>query len=377
MPQSAATTLSGSGTRKVAIGTSSSLGLSRKIPAKSSSSAQDTTLSSSLPSGADTIGQNRPASSNSTSGSTSKALSNLTAPTQSSLSRRAVNVSTNAVLSANPTLRPTIASSGTGTLYKAVRQRPRTLTTPGRNISTAPARTISSPNSTLSESRSKNQALKEEKAATGITESSPTVAVNPPIIHRAHNESARVSSAPAERQRRISFAPEVDKKPKVPPASAAHLLSSSATISSGADSDKNDIDIQLVLCFAQKEELERTVNQQTEQIMDLEHKCREAERKEAIAVKEKNSVIKELEQLKKFMVTDNRNVEELKAQLQEEHTVNASLIIFNRSLKTQLYEMEAIIENLVQNGGPAAAAAQAALAKLEMEREKQPSAKAR
>jgi predicted RNase H-like nuclease (RuvC/YqgF family) len=80
----------------------------------------------------------------------------------------------------------------------------------------------------------------------------------------------------------------------------------------------------------EKQTLEHTANDQAEQITNLEYRLREAERKEAIAVREKTSAVKELEQLKKFIATDYKTVEQLKAQLQEEHTTNASLIIFNR-----------------------------------------------
>ncbi|KAJ3109650.1 hypothetical protein HDU97_003077 [Phlyctochytrium planicorne] len=114
--------------------------------------------------------------------------------------------------------------------------------------------------------------------------------------------------------------------------------------------------------------LEATISDQSKRIEDLEHQLKEAERKEQNAVKEKQNVVKELEQLKKYMATDYKTVEQLKTQLQEEHTTNASLIIFNRSLKTQLAEMEVIIDNLMQaKGGTAAQLAQAAMARIELE----------
>ncbi|KAJ3110510.1 hypothetical protein HDU96_006514 [Phlyctochytrium bullatum] len=116
------------------------------------------------------------------------------------------------------------------------------------------------------------------------------------------------------------------------------------------------------------QKLEATIADQAKRIEDLEHQLKEAERREQDAIKDRAQVTKELEQLKKYMATDYKTVEQLKSQLQEEHTTNASLIIFNRSLKTQLAEMEVIIENLMQaKGGTAAQIAQAAMARLELE----------
>ncbi|KAJ3016149.1 UNVERIFIED_CONTAM: hypothetical protein HDU68_012388 [Siphonaria sp. JEL0065] len=122
----------------------------------------------------------------------------------------------------------------------------------------------------------------------------------------------RVASAPVERQKRITFAPDVTGE--------------------GID----DVDIS---------------NSQSQRIAELESKLKETEKREQEAIKQKNTALKELETNKKFLVTDIKSNELLKTQLQEEHQTNASLIIFNRSLKTQVAELEGIIESLLQQKG--------------------------
>ncbi|KAJ3393753.1 hypothetical protein HDU84_001160 [Entophlyctis sp. JEL0112] len=112
-------------------------------------------------------------------------------------------------------------------------------------------------------------------------------------------------------------------------------------------------------------DLQSLVTEQSQRIAELEAKLKESERKEAAAIKEKLAAVKELEANKKFMFTDLKSGEQLKAQLQEEHQTNASLIIFNRSLKTQVAELEGIIETLMQQKGASPFDIQTVLAKLE------------
>ena len=111
--------------------------------------------------------------------------------------------------------------------------------------------------------------------------------------------------------------------------SSSSTLTHSFGSSSIGDSDDNP-SARIESLLHEKSEMANTINKQSEIILDLEHKLREAERKEINAVKDKMAAIKELDQHKKFMATDYKSVDQLKAQLQEEHTTNASLIIFNR-----------------------------------------------
>ncbi|ORY41344.1 hypothetical protein BCR33DRAFT_852332 [Rhizoclosmatium globosum] len=112
-------------------------------------------------------------------------------------------------------------------------------------------------------------------------------------------------------------------------------------------------------------DLQTLVTEQAQRIAELESKLKESEKREQEAIKHKNNAIKELETNKKFMFTDIKSVELLKTQLQEEHQTNASLIIFNRSLKTQVAELEGIIENLLQQKGATQLDITAIMAKID------------
>ncbi|KAJ3063384.1 hypothetical protein HDU98_000809 [Podochytrium sp. JEL0797] len=99
------------------------------------------------------------------------------------------------------------------------------------------------------------------------------------------------------------------------------------------------------------EDLQTLVTEQSQRIAELESKLKESEQRATDAVRLKLAAVKELETNKKFMHTDLKSVELLKTQVQDEHQTNASLIIFNRSLKTQVAELEGYIETLLQQKG--------------------------
>ncbi|KAJ3328978.1 hypothetical protein HDU76_008886 [Blyttiomyces sp. JEL0837] len=205
----------------------------------------------------------------------------------------------------------------------------------------------------------------------------------------------RVSSAPTERPKRISFAPDVvggsgqdskssrtGGKPSTSSTSSSTstLLPSNDFLTALTDPSAADLefarmssDEKVQKLLSEKSDLQNTITEQSQRISELEYKLKEAERKEALAVKEKVQAVKELEMNKKLTATDFKSVEQLKSQLHEERTTNAGLIIFNRSLKTQVAELEVIIEGLMQTkNGQGVQSAQAALAKLELEKEKGP-----
>ncbi|KAJ3211162.1 hypothetical protein HDU82_006582 [Entophlyctis luteolus] len=183
-------------------------------------------------------------------------------------------------------------------------------------------------------------------------------------------ESVRIASAPIERPKRITFAPDVtgvgiddaDLKrnsisKRTPPGSSLHENIIADLTSELAEQTKRH--------ESHNTDLQSLVTEQSQRIAELEAKLKESERKEAAAIKEKLAAVKELEANKKFMFTDLKSGEQLKAQLQEEHQTNASLIIFNRSLKTQVAELEGIIETLMQQKGASPFDIQTVLAKLE------------
>lgn len=170
----------------------------------------------------------------------------------------------------------------------------------------------------------------------------------------------RVASAPNERPRRISFAPDViggttivkavPTKSISPAASfgSSSLQPSPEFLSALSDVDRKDGPVSTYVrdLAAEKMDLQSIITEQSQRICELEYKLKEAERKEAVAIKERAQSVKELEHYRKFSAADSKTVEQLKSQLHEEHTTNAGLIIFNRSLKAQVAELEGIIEQL-------------------------------
>ncbi|KAI8899477.1 hypothetical protein BC833DRAFT_564046 [Globomyces pollinis-pini] len=79
-------------------------------------------------------------------------------------------------------------------------------------------------------------------------------------------------------------------------------------------------------------------------------------------LKEKDRLIRDLDNHIKANVGERTGIDALKIQFTEQHAQNASLITHFRSLKTQIYELETIIEHLMLSASPdAVAAAKAAL----------------
>ncbi|KAI8621239.1 hypothetical protein BC830DRAFT_296105 [Chytriomyces sp. MP71] len=196
----------------------------------------------------------------------------------------------------------------------------------------------------------------------------------------------RVASAPVERKR-ISFAPDVvggagddldppkrpsqsSRKPHLPASSASHAaVLTEITHESAPDASTNASPSQSprASCTAAstREDLAILVTEQAQRIAELESRLRELAQREAQAQKERVAAVKEAELTKKLMATDIKSVDALKTQLQEEHQTNASLIIFNRSLKTQVAELEGIIEGLLAQKGVGPADIAAVMAKIE------------
>ncbi|KAJ1549448.1 hypothetical protein HK405_003229 [Cladochytrium tenue] len=75
--------------------------------------------------------------------------------------------------------------------------------------------------------------------------------------------------------------------------------------------------------IAEKLEVENKATEHAQRISELEHRLRESERREAVALKERAQAVKDLETHKKLTSVDHKTVEQLKSQLQEEHTTNA------------------------------------------------------
>ncbi|KAJ3404055.1 hypothetical protein HDU80_003349 [Chytriomyces hyalinus] len=199
------------------------------------------------------------------------------------------------------------------------------------------------------------------------------------------NGMMRVASAPVERKR-ITFAPDVvggagddmDLIPKrvslglrkpVSSGSSSHaaVLADLANAASDAKSSSphESPRASTTTTSTARADLQTIVTEQSQRIAELELKLKESERREQVAVKEKAAAVKELELNKKFMASDIKSVDQLKTQLQEEHQTNASLIIFNRSLKTQVAELEGIIEGLLAQKGASALDISAIMAKIE------------
>ncbi|KAJ3241331.1 hypothetical protein HDU81_000895 [Chytriomyces hyalinus] len=199
------------------------------------------------------------------------------------------------------------------------------------------------------------------------------------------NGMMRVASAPVERKR-ITFAPDVvggagddmDLIPKrvslglrkpVSSGSSSHaaVLADLANAASDAKSSSphESPRASTTTTSTTRADLQTMVTEQSQRIAELELKLKESERREQVAVKEKAAAVKELELNKKFMASDIKSVDQLKTQLQEEHQTNASLIIFNRSLKTQVAELEGIIEGLLAQKGASALDINAIMAKIE------------
>ncbi|KAJ3240580.1 hypothetical protein HDU78_002247 [Chytriomyces hyalinus] len=199
------------------------------------------------------------------------------------------------------------------------------------------------------------------------------------------NGMMRVASAPVERKR-ITFAPDVvggagddmDLIPKrvslglrkpVSSGSSSHaaVLADLANAASDAKSSSphESPRASTTTTSTARADLQTIVTEQSQRIAELELKLKESERREQVAVKEKAAAVKELELNKKFMASDIKSVDQLKTQLQEEHQTNASLIIFNRSLKTQVAELEGIIEGLLAQKGASALDINAIMAKIE------------
>ncbi|KAJ3120069.1 hypothetical protein HK100_012955 [Physocladia obscura] len=192
----------------------------------------------------------------------------------------------------------------------------------------------------------------------------------------------RVASAPVERQKRITFAPDVtgvgvDDSDLIPRRSSASkrpspASTSHATVLADLAAENNGINSTTATVIRNPEgdllDLQTTITEQSQRIAELELKLKESEKREAAAVKDKSAAVKELETNKKFMFTDIKSVEQLKAQLHEEHQTNASLIIFNRSLKTQVAELEGMIESLLQQKGASVLDIQAIMAKIDSQK---------
>ncbi|KAI9358316.1 hypothetical protein DFJ73DRAFT_166943 [Zopfochytrium polystomum] len=167
------------------------------------------------------------------------------------------------------------------------------------------------------------------------------VAASTSIVPAAYTEKTdpvgilRVASAPSERPKRISFAPDVKppsgtKPVAVASSSSPHVQSTPEFLPAPVDDGPSGAYVRKLT--AEKTELESTITEQAQRISELEHKLKEAERKEAQAIKERNQAVKDLENYKKYNAVDLKTVEQYKSQLQEEHTTNAGLIIFNRSV---------------------------------------------
>ncbi|KAJ3268820.1 hypothetical protein HDV01_002172 [Terramyces sp. JEL0728] len=99
-------------------------------------------------------------------------------------------------------------------------------------------------------------------------------------------------------------------------------------------------------------EVQQQAEATNELIHSLQNKIARLEEQNAKLLKERDRLTRDLDNHMKANVGERTNVDHLKAQFTEQHAQNASLIVHNRSLKTQVYELEALIETLLQTAPP-------------------------
>ncbi|KAJ3256461.1 hypothetical protein HK103_005459 [Boothiomyces macroporosus] len=100
------------------------------------------------------------------------------------------------------------------------------------------------------------------------------------------------------------------------------------------------------------EDTELQTEATNELIISLQNRIARLEEQNAKLLKERDRLTRDLDNHIKANVGERTNVDHLKAQFTEQHAQNASLIVHNRSLKTQVYELEALIETLLQTAPP-------------------------
>ncbi|KAL2916764.1 hypothetical protein HK105_203543 [Polyrhizophydium stewartii] len=100
-----------------------------------------------------------------------------------------------------------------------------------------------------------------------------------------------------------------------------------------------------------------------EKVTTLEKRVKVLEQREQHLLKEKELAMRDLDNHRRAGAGERTSVDVLKAQIAEEHAQNAALIVHNRSLKTQICELETVIETLMQTASPDAARHAAAVLK--------------
>ncbi|EGF82408.1 hypothetical protein BATDEDRAFT_86626 [Batrachochytrium dendrobatidis JAM81] len=112
-----------------------------------------------------------------------------------------------------------------------------------------------------------------------------------------------------------------------------------------------------------KRELTSTNQSLMDKTTVLEKRVKVLEQHEQHLIKEKELALRDLENHRRAGAGERTSVDTLRAQIAEERAQNASLIVHNRSLKTQIYELETVIETLMQTAPPDAARQAAAALK--------------